>query len=230
MVSHVSGMDWFVIDMEHGPNEINDVLVQLQASQYGSAEPIVRVPWNEAVVVKRVLDLGCQTILFPWVNTAEEARQAVASTRYPGLGGNRGVMSLARMNNFGAGNPHYYQEAAGQICNIVQIETVEACNNIEEIAAVDGVDALFIGPSDLSASMGHIGNATHPEVREKIADAFKRIAKTGKASGFLSANPDDCKAALSNGCNFVAVGSDMQMLVAAVKTAATSYHKFAETL
>merc|ERR1719223_453572 len=123
MISHTSGLDWFVIDMEHGPNELNDVLLQLQASQRGRAEPVVRVPWNEPVVIKRVLDLGAQSIIFPWVNTAAEAEQAVAATRYPGLGGIRGVMSLARMNNFGAANPHYYKEAAGQICNIVQIET-----------------------------------------------------------------------------------------------------------
>merc|ERR1719230_1597525 len=134
-------MDWFVIDMEHCPNEINDVLVQLQASQYGDAEPVVRVPWNEMVIVKRVLDLGAQTLIFPWVNTAEEARKAVEYTRYPSVGGVRGVMSLARMNNYGAQNPHYFKQAAGQICNIVQIETATAVENIEAIAAVDGVDA-----------------------------------------------------------------------------------------
>mmetsp|Transcript_126062 Transcript_126062/g.314985 ORF Transcript_126062/g.314985 Transcript_126062/m.314985 type:complete len:308 (-) Transcript_126062:90-1013(-) len=230
MISHTSGLDWFVIDMEHGPNEVPDVMLQLQVSQRGRAEPVVRVPWNEPVVVKRVLDLGAQSIIFPWVNTAAEAEQAVAATRYPGLGGMRGVMSLARMNNFGAANPHYYQEAAGQICNIVQIETTTAVDNIEEIAAVDGVDALFIGPSDLSASMGHIGNPGHPEVREKIGDAFRRIKTTGKASGFLTANHADCKWALELGCNFVAVGSDMQMLSAAVRSAAADFHAFCEKL
>jgi len=230
MVSHVSGFDWFVIDMEHGPNEVVDVLLQLQASQRGKAEPVVRVPWNDPVIVKRVLDLGCQSILFPWINTAEEAEQAVAATRYPGLGGMRGVMSLARMNNFGAQNPHYYREAAGQICNILQIETVEAVDNIEKIAAVDGVDALFVGPSDLSASMGHIGNPGHPEVRAKIEEAFKRIGATGKASGFLTANPDDAKWALTLGCNFVAVGSDMQMLTAATRKAAADFHAFSASL
>jgi len=230
MISHVSGLDWFVIDMEHSPNELNDVLLQLQASQRGDAEPVVRVPWNEPVIVKRVLDLGAQTILFPWINTADEARQAVEATRYPGLGGIRGVMSLARMNNYGAQNPHYYKEASGQICNIVQIETLDAVSNIEEIAAVDGVDALFIGPSDLSASMGHIGNPGHPDVKAKIAEAFERIGKTGKASGFLTANHDDCRWALKLGCNFVAVGSDMQMITASTKAAATDFHKFCESL
>jgi len=230
MVSHASSLDWFVIDMEHSPNEIGDVLLQLQVSQRGGAEPVVRVPWNEPVVTKRVLDLGAQSIIFPWVNSAEEARQAVAATRYPGHGGVRGVMSLARMNNYGSQNPHYYREAADQICNIVQIETAEAVANIEEIAAVDGVDALFIGPSDLSASLGHIGNPGHPEVKAKIEDAFRRITATGKASGFLTANQADAKWALQLGCNFVAVGSDVQMLTASVKSAAADFHAFCEKL
>merc|ERR1712217_643745 len=123
-----------------------------------------------------------------------------------------------------------YREAAGQICTIVQIETVEAVDNIEEIAAVDGIDALFIGPSDLSASMGHIGNPGHPDVRAKMADAFKRIGATGKASGFLTANHADCKWALELGCNFVAVGSDMQMLTAASRAAANDFQAFCKTL
>jgi len=229
MLSHVSGFDWFVIDMEHSPNELNDVLLQLQVSQRGEAEPVVRVPWNEPVMVKRVLDCGAQTILFPWVNTAEEAEAAVASTRYP-PSGMRGVMSLARMNNYGAANPSYYHEAAGQLCNIVQIETKKAVDNIEEIAAVEGVDALFIGPSDLSASMGHIGNPNHPEVRDTIEGAFRRIKATGKASGFLTANHADCKWALELGCNFVAVGSDVQMLTAAARAAAADFHSFCEKL
>merc|ERR1711879_119717 len=209
---------------------MGDVLLQLQASQRGKAEPVVRVPWNEPVVVKRVLDLGAQTILFPWINTKEEAEAAVASVRYPGASGNRGVMSLARMNNYGAANPSYYHEAAGQICVILQIETKLAIDNIEQIAAVDGVDALFIGPSDLSASLGHIGNPGHPEVREAIVDGFKRIKATGKASGFLSANHSDCKWVLEQGCNFVAVGSDIQMVTAAARVAAADFHSFCEKL
>mmetsp|Transcript_33646 Transcript_33646/g.60893 ORF Transcript_33646/g.60893 Transcript_33646/m.60893 type:complete len:302 (+) Transcript_33646:52-957(+) len=230
MLSHVSGMDWFVIDMEHSPNELNDVLIQLQASQRGRAEPVVRVPWAEPVIVKRVLDLGAQSLIFPWINTAEQAKEAVEATRYPSLGGLRGVMSLARMNNYGAQNPHYYKEAAGQICTIMQIETLEAVDNIEAIAAVDGVDALFVGPSDLSASMGFIGQAQHPEVKAKIEEAFKRIVATGKSAGFLTASKEDAQWALKCGCHFVAVGSDMQMLTAAAKGAAADFHNFAKTL
>jgi 4-hydroxy-2-oxoheptanedioate aldolase len=211
MLSHVSGFDWFVIDMEHSPNELNDVLLQLQASQHGNAEPVVRVPINEPVIVKRVLDIGAQSIIFPMVNTAEEAAAAVAATRYPSDGGVRGVMSLARMNNYGAANAGnaYYTGAADELCVIVQIETATAVANIEEIAAVDGVDALFIGPSDLSASMGHIGNPGHPEVRDAIEGAFAKIKKSGKAGGFLSANHDDCRWVLGMGAEFCAVGSDV---------------------
>merc|ERR1711972_709169 len=134
------------------------------------------------------------------------------------------------MNNYGSQNPHYYREAAGQICNIVQIETATAVQNIEEIAAVDGVDALFVGPSDLSASLGHIGNPGHPDVRKTIGETFKRIGATGKASGFLTANHDDCRWALTLGCNFVAVGSDMQMLTAASRSAAADFHAFCKKL
>merc|ERR1719247_2611000 len=137
-------------------------------------------------------------------------------------------MSLARMNNWGSRNLSnaYYTKAADQICTIVQIETLEAVDNIEEIAAVEGVDSLFIGPSDLSASMGHIGNANHPEVRAKIAEAIGRIAKTGKASGFLTANHDDCKWALSLGCSYVAIGSDMQILATQTRAYVADFAKF----
>ncbi|CAJ1402755.1 unnamed protein product [Effrenium voratum] len=230
MLSHVSGMDWFVIDMEHSPNDFEDVLLQLQVSQLGGAEPVVRVPWAEPVVVKRVLDLGAQSLIFPLINSPEQAKLAVEATRYPGLGGVRGVVSIGRMNNYGAQSPHYYQEAAAQICNIMQIETMEAVDNIEAIAAVDGVDALFVGPSDLSASMGFIGQPRHPEVRAVIEKAFSRILATGKAAGFLTANKEDAQWALEQGCSFVAVGSDMQMLTAAAKAAATEFKAFASRL
>ena len=238
MISHVSGFDWFVIDMEHSPNEIKDVMLQLQCSQHGDAEPVVRVPWNEPVIVKRILDLGAQTLIFPYVQTAQEAEAAVAATRYPGtmssgskIDGVRGVMSLARMNNYGAQIPHYYHEIADQVCNIVQVETVQALENIPEIAAVDGVDALFIGPSDLSASMGHLGNAGHPEVREAIERGFDLIAQSGKPGGFLSANPDDCKWVLQmDGCQFCAVGSDAAFLTNLCRAKAEEFKSFAEAL
>lgn len=236
MVSHVSGFDWFVIDMEHSPNELKDVLLQLQVSQYGHSEPIVRVPWNEPVTVKRVLDLGAQTLLFPYIQTAEEAAAAVAATRYPGTGapgsdGVRGVMSLARMNNYGAQIPHYYGEAAGQLCNIMQVETIEALERIPEIARVPGVDALFVGPSDLAASMGHLGNPGHPEVKDAIARGFDLIHQAGKPGGYLSGDPAECKRVLAmEGCRFCGVGSDMAFLTSVSRAKAAEFKGFAASL
>lgn len=209
MLTH-SGYDWTVVDMEHSPNELNDVLLQLQVAQSGSAEPVVRVPWNEPVIVKRVLDIGAQSILFPLVETKEEAEQAVMSTRYPPAG-IRGVMSLARMNNYGKA-ANYYKTAHEEICVIVQCETLKSVNNIPEIAAVEGVDAVFIGPSDLSASMGHIGNFGHPDVQAAIKRGIESANQHGIPVGFLSGNEDDARNALDWGCSFVAVGSDMSVL------------------
>jgi 4-hydroxy-2-oxoheptanedioate aldolase len=226
MLATTSGFDWFVIDMEHSPNDISDVLIQLQVSQHGSVEPIVRVPWNDPVMVKRVLDMGAQTILFPVINNANEARLAVSSMRYPPLG-IRGVMSLQRMNLYGAYGPQYYQNAHTQLCCVCQIETVEALNNIEEIAAVEGVDALFLGPSDLSASLGYIGQPKAPVVRAALADGFKRIHAAGKASGFLSGDRTECEWALEQGASMVGVGSDIALLANTSRALAThfkSYH------
>jgi len=230
MVSTTSGFDWFVIDMEHFPTGLESVLVQLQASQHGAAEPIVRVPWNEPVVVKRVLDMGAQTVLFPYVQNRQEAEAAVASTRYPPQG-IRGVVSSQRMNNFGASSPGYYHDCAAQLCTIVQVETAEAVANIAEIGAVDGVDALFIGPSDLAASLGHLGNPGHPEVRAAIEAAFTAIRATGKAGGFLSANKADCEWVLGDlGASFCGVGSDYALLANQSRSLAAGYHDFCSTL
>ena len=186
MLTQVAAFDWTVIDMEHSPNELVDVLLQLQVAQQGHAEPMVRVPWNDAVMVKRVLDIGAQTLLFPMVQNAEEAAEAVAAVRYPQNGGIRGVMSLARMNNYGA-TPDYYLNAHKEICVVVQCETVEAVENIPEIAKVPGVDAIFVGPSDLSASMGHIGNPYYKDVQKMTCEQFwhmwaRECKNSGKAS------------------------------------------------
>jgi 4-hydroxy-2-oxoheptanedioate aldolase len=229
MISFTSGFDWFVIDMEHSPNEIGDVLVQLQASQSGHAEPMVRVPWNEQVTVKRVRDLGAQSILFPYVQNADEARAAVAAVRYP-PDGIRGVMSLQRMNMYGAQNPHYYKECGAQVCTVLQIETIEAIKNIPEIGAVDGVDALFIGPSDLAASLGHVGNPAHPEVRSAIEEGIRLGKATGKPVGFLSANRDDCRWVLEQGVTFCAVGSDVALLANTTRAIAKDFKDFCGTL
>jgi 4-hydroxy-2-oxoheptanedioate aldolase len=206
-----SGFDWTLIDTEHAPNELPTVIAQLQALGTSTTVPVVRPAWNDLVLIKRLLDAGAHNLLVPYVQTADEARAAVAATRYPPEG-LRGVASGHRSNNFGR-IKDYYQRINDEICVIVQLETPRALSNLEAIAAIDGVDGLFIGPSDLSASMGHRGNPTHPEVRAAIEDAFRRIKKSGKAPGILTFVEADARHWLSLGAIVVAVGSDVNLLV-----------------
>ncbi|MCU1239193.1 MAG: 2-dehydro-3-deoxyglucarate aldolase, partial [Candidatus Solibacter sp.] len=151
-----SGFDWIVIDTEHAPNEVPGLLSQLQAMVKGTAEPVVRCAWNDAVLMKRILDIGARSLLVPFVQNAEEARLAVAATRYPPLG-IRGVSVAPRANLYGR-VPNYHGRAHEEICLLVQVETAAAVNEIESIAAIEGVDGIFIGPSDLAADLGHLGN------------------------------------------------------------------------
>jgi 4-hydroxy-2-oxoheptanedioate aldolase len=205
-----AGFDWILIDTEHAPNELPVVMSQLQAMTGGTAAPVVRPAWNDTVLMKRFLDVGVQNFLIPYVQTAEEARAAVAATRYPPKGV-RGVAVMPRANRYGKVK-NYLQKADDEICLIVQIETELALKNIEDIAAVDGIDSLFIGPSDLAASLGHIGNPAHPEVRSAIEDALRRIAKTGKAPGILAPMEADARHWLKLGCVVLAVGGDLFLL------------------
>jgi 4-hydroxy-2-oxoheptanedioate aldolase len=205
-----AGFDWLLIDMEHTPNDAPEVAQHLRAAQGTSVEPIVRVPWNEPVIVKRLLDLGAKTLLFPFVQSADEARLAVSGTRYPPRG-IRGVGGTMRANHYGR-VPDYYARAENEICVLVQVETRKGVAAIEEIAAVDGIDGIFIGPSDLSADYGRPGQWTHPEVWAAILDAGRRITAAGKAAGFLSPNENDCRSVLDAGFTFVAVGVDSVIL------------------
>jgi 4-hydroxy-2-oxoheptanedioate aldolase len=193
-----SGFDWILIDSEHAPNELPIVFSQLQALVGGTAAPVVRPAWNDMVLMKRFLDVGVQNFLVPYVQTPEEARAAVAATRYPPQG-IRGVAVSHRANRYGRVKD-YFKRANDEICVIVQIETRLALQNLEAIAAIDGVDALFIGPSDLAAAFGHLGNNAHPEVRAAIEDAFARIRKAGKAPGILAPIEADARHWLSLGC------------------------------
>src|SRR5262245_1499067 len=168
-----SGFDWILIDTEHAPNELPMVVAQLQALVGGTAAPVVRPAWNDTVIMKRLLDVGVQNFLVPYVQTPEEARAAVAATRYPPKGV-RGVAVTHRANQYGRVKD-YFKRANDEICVILQIETRLALQNLEAIAAIDGVDGLFIGPSDLAAALGHLGESGHPEVRAAIEDALKRI-------------------------------------------------------
>ena len=205
-----AGFDWLVLDMEHSPNEVPDILHHLRAAEGGTAEPVARLSWNEPVLVKRLLDIGLRTLLFPMVQNADEARKAVAATRYPPKG-IRGVAALTRANRFGRA-PNYFQRAGEEICVMVQVETQKALAAIEDIAAVDGVDGIFVGPADLAADHGFPNDWLRPEVWPKVLDAGRRIRAAGKAAGFLSPRESDCREAMANGFNFVAVGSDMALV------------------
>ncbi|MBS7698697.1 MULTISPECIES: HpcH/HpaI aldolase/citrate lyase family protein [unclassified Chelatococcus] len=205
-----AGFDWLLIDMEHSPNELPDIGHHLRAAEGGVAEPIVRVPWNEPVLVKRLLDLGARTLLFPYVQSAEEARQAVAATRYPPHG-IRGLSGLSRANRYGR-VPDYFGRAADEICVLVQVETRRGLDAIEDIAAIDGVDGLFIGPADLSADFGKAGKWREPEIWSAIIEGGRRIKAAGKAAGFLSASEADCRDVIAAGFTFVAVGIDAGIL------------------
>jgi 4-hydroxy-2-oxoheptanedioate aldolase len=205
-----AGFDWMLIDMEHSANDLADVAAHLRAAVGGTAEPVVRVPWNDPVAVKRLLDIGTRSLLFPFVQSADEAKRAVAATRYPPKG-IRGVAGTTRANRYGR-VADYYKRAEEEICVLVQVETKKAAAEIEAIGAVDGVDGIFIGPADLSADLGHLGNAQHPDARKAILDAGERIKKTGKAAGFLSPRDDEIRMTLDAGWLFVAVGADIGIL------------------
>ncbi len=209
-----AGFDWLLIDGEHAPNDLNTILAQLQViAGYPASHAIARVPVGHGHVgtalIKQYLDLGVQTILVPMVDTAEQARAVVRATRYPpqgirGMGGAR-ASRWGRVEDYG----HHANE---QICVLVQAETQTALDNLDAIAAVDGVDGVFIGPADLSASMGHIGEQDHPQVRAAIEDAFATILRAGKAPGILMADDALARRYIDLGGLFVAVGLDGNLL------------------
>ena len=205
-----SGFDWLLLDTEHSPNEIPDLLSQLQAMELGTAEAIVRPAWNDTVLIKRCLDIGAQTLLIPYVQNVEEAKAAVAATRYPPHGV-RGVSVAARASRYGR-VPGYLTKANDEICVLVQVETRQALDQIEAIAAVDGVDGVFIGPSDLAASLGHLGNPQHPEAQAAMKEAVERLTKVGKPAGILTGNEEEVRRYIEWGYLFVAVGSDVGLL------------------
>jgi 4-hydroxy-2-oxoheptanedioate aldolase len=205
-----AGFDWVLIDMEHAPNELHMVHHQLHAISAYPVSALVRLPWNDTVVIKRLLDIGAQSLLLPYVQNEEEAKRAVAAVRYPPRGV-RGVSTSSRANRFGRVTD-YFKRVDDETCLIVQIETREALAQIEKIAAIDGIDGLFIGPQDLAASFGHLANPGHAEVQAAIADAITRIKKAGKAPGILAFAEADAKRWIEHGARFVAVTSDQFLL------------------
>jgi len=205
-----AGFDWLLLDTEHSPSDLENLLTQLQAAAPYPTHAVVRVPWNEMVNMKRVLDIGAQSFLVPYVQNVEEARSAVAHTRYPPAGV-RGVAGTTRATRFGRVKD-YAKRAHEEICVLVQVETQSALQNIEAICAIEGVDGVFIGPADLHASMGHAGETANPKVKPLIDDAIRRIRKAGKAPGILTPNEADARHWLECGALFVAVGSDAGIL------------------
>ena len=210
-----TGFDWLLIDGEHAPNTIPNILSQLQAiASIPGNQALARVPVGDTAIIKQYLDIGVQTILVPMVDTAGQAQAIVQAARYPqndGLGGVRG-MAGARASRWGK-FPNYAQEANEQVCILVQVETQTGLDNLEEIACTPGVDGILIGPNDLSASLGHVGDANHPRVQTAIEDAIKRILKVGKAPGILTINEEQAKHYLSLGVVFICVGVDTSLLM-----------------
>jgi 4-hydroxy-2-oxoheptanedioate aldolase len=216
-----AGFDWILLDMEHSPNDLENLLAQLQAAAPYPTTSIVRVPWNDMVTIKRVLDVGAQSLLIPYVCSGEEAKAAVAATRYPPAG-LRGVAGTTRATRFGRVKD-YARKASEEICVLVQVETKPALDQLEAICAVDGVDGVFIGPADLHASMGHPGQTSNAAVMPLIEDAMRRIRKTGKAPGYLSPVEADAKRMLAAGALFVAVGADVGLLARGAEALAAKF-------
>lgn len=205
-----AGYDWLLLDTEHSPGDPLTVLPQLQALAGYPVAPVVRPAANDPVLIKRLLDLGAQTLLVPYVQDAEEARAAVRATRYP-PDGIRGVSALTRATRFGR-DAGYFGRAADDLCVIVQIETAEALDRLESIAAVDGVDALFVGPADLAASLGYGADQRHPEMRRTVLETLARIRAAGRPCGLLTADPELQRGALAQGVDFMAIGVDVGVL------------------
>jgi 4-hydroxy-2-oxoheptanedioate aldolase len=216
-----AGFDWILLDSEHSPNDLESLLTQLQAAAPYPAHAVVRVPWNDMVTIKRVLDIGAQSLLVPYVSTRGEAESAVSYTRYPPAG-QRGVAGTTRATRFGRVKD-YAQRAHEEICLLVQVETQAALDSIEAICAVDGVDGVFIGPADLHASLGHPGEIANPRIKPLIDDAIRRIRKAGKAPGILTPNEADARHWLECGALFVAVGADVGILARGAEALAAKF-------
>ncbi len=213
------GYDWLLFDSEHSPVEIADMLPCLQAAAAGPSAVAARPAWNDIVLIKKLLDIGAQTLLIPFVQSAEEAEKAVQAARYPPEG-IRGVAGLTRASRYGQAQG-YLTQANQEICILVQIETTEAMRNLEDIANVEGVDGVFVGPADLSASMGHLGNPESSEVQDALKNAAKRIDKAGSVAGILATRTEDVHRYIQWGYRFVAISVDLGLLVSAAQSCLT---------
>lgn len=209
-----SGYDWLLIDGEHGPNDIPLLSAQVQSVSRSNSHPIVRLPVGETWMIKQILDAGAQTLLIPMVESVEQAKALVQAVRYPPHG-IRGVgAALGRASRFSRIGD-YLETANEQICLLVQIESRSGLEALDEIAALDGIDGLFIGPSDLAADMGYLGNPAHADVTAAVQDAFMRIKQAGKACGIMTLDPVQARVYRDMGATFMAIGTDVTVLVSA---------------
>lgn len=206
-----AGYEWAVLDMEHTPLDMMDLVHLLQAVAGTPMLPITRIPWNDTVIVKRVLDAGAQTLMFPFVQSADEAQRAVAAAKYAPEGV-RGMAGMSRGSRFGTVKD-YFKVANAAVSVIVQIETPEAMARIEEIASVTGVDSIFMGPGDLSGAMGHVGDLLHPEVVALMADGVKRCHKVGKPVGTVGGAPEAVALYRAAGFDYIGCASDLGLLM-----------------
>lgn len=217
-----SGIDWVLIDQEHGPNDLATTLTQLQVVAAYPVTPVVRVPSHDPVTIKQVLDLGAQTLLVPMVSSADQARELVRAVHYPPRG-IRGVGSaLARSARWNRVDG-YLTDAAEHVSLFVQIETAEGVDAAAEIAAVDGVDGVFVGPSDLAASMGVIGQQTHPDVVANVHRTFEAVRAAGKPVGVNAFDPAMARSYLDAGASFVLVGADVAILARGTEALAAKF-------
>jgi 4-hydroxy-2-oxoheptanedioate aldolase len=216
-----AGFDFAVIDAEHAPNDVLTVVPQLQILDRSPTSAVLRMPWNDMVLTKRFLDIGAQTLLMPFIQNAEEAARAVSYTRLP-PNGVRGVATMHRANRYGR-ITDYLHTAEAEICLLAQVETKSALDRLEEIAAVEGLDGIFIGPSDLAGSMGHIGNPAHPEVQEAILGVPERMRRVGKPAGILTPVEEQARRYIEVGFVYVAVGSDLALLSSQLTALAAKY-------
>jgi len=219
-----AGLDWLLIDLEHGAGDRHELLFQLQAIESTPTAPIVRVAWNDPVQFKRALDLGPSGIMVPYVQSAEGARRAVAAMRYPPAGV-RGVASMHRACGFGSDFDEYFRRADSQLLTVVQIETAAAVDHVDEIAAVDGVDVLFVGPMDLSISLGIARQWDHPVFSSAVNKVVSACRKAGKAAGTLVQSEDQIERSVSVGFSFLALSSDGAMVVQGMRGAVAAFRK-----
>lgn len=216
------GFDWLLIDGEHAPNDLRTTLAALQAIAAYPAHPVVRIPKADDALIKQVLDLGATTLMVPMVESAEQARALVRAMRYPphgvrGVGS--GIARSARWSQY----PNYLQEANDRLCLLVQAETREALEHVDQIAAVEGVDGVFIGPADLAASFGLLGQPAHSDVKAAIEGGIRSIASAGKAPGILCADEALARSYIEVGARFVAVGVDTSLLVKSASALAAKF-------